>query len=63
MSDPDWFICGYWRDRSAVAGKPAVVSGTVGQGKVVYSGSFAATPPDRGWRARLAPGEFRRLFE
>lgn len=41
-SDPDWYICGYWRDRGSAAGKPAVVSGTVGKGKVVYIG-FAPT--------------------
>jgi Zinc carboxypeptidase len=46
-SDPDWYICGYWRDRDAAAGKALVVSGDVGEGKVVYMGlapTFRAYP-------------------
>ena len=41
-NDPDWYICGFWGDRAKAAGKPAVVSGAVGKGKVVYIG-FAPT--------------------
>jgi hypothetical protein len=53
-SDPDWYLCGYWRDRAGAAGKPAVVSGAVGSGKVVYIG-FAPT-----YRA-YPEGQFRLL--
>jgi len=37
-SDPDWFVSGYWRDRAGAQGKPAVVSGSYGTGRVVYIG-------------------------
>jgi hypothetical protein len=53
-SDPDWYICGYWRDRAGAAGKPAVVSGAAGSGRVVYIG-FAPT-----YRA-YPEGQFRLL--
>jgi hypothetical protein len=35
---PDWYVCGYWRDRAGARGKPAVVSGVYGAGKVAYIG-------------------------
>ena len=37
-SSPDWFVCGYWRDRAGAQGKPAVVSGSYGVGRVTYIG-------------------------
>jgi hypothetical protein len=46
-SSADWYICGYWRDRAGAQGQPAVVSGTCGQGRVVYVGfepAFRAYP-------------------
>jgi len=38
----DWFICGYWAKRSAARGQAAVISGTRGDGEVVFIG-FAPT--------------------
>lgn len=37
-SRPDWYVCGYWRDRAGAQGKPTVVSGAYGAGRVVYIG-------------------------
>jgi hypothetical protein len=46
-SQPDWYVCGYWRDRDRAMGRPAVVSGSYGAGRVVFVGfspAFRAYP-------------------